>query len=104
MCYLQTQQSAKSFSFAAQRKQQLEQAEKVHAAQQQQQQSARCSPAHIKYESLSQFSQKVELYRGRCVLQPAPAQLLAEQGPAGRWRLLPLAAPHTSCVVPSLMP
>lgn len=61
ICYLQAQQSAKSFSFATQRKQHYEQAEKIQAAQQ----------AHIqqhpgiKYDSISQFSQKVELYRGR---------------------------------------
>lgn len=64
VCYLQTgvQQSAKSFSFASQRKQQYEQQEKLQAAQQSRQQQR---PA-VKYDNISQFSQKIELYRGRC--------------------------------------
>lgn len=66
VCYLQAhvQQSAKSFSFASQRRQQLEQAEKAHAAQQA---SVSSRPSSIKYDNINQFSQKVELYRGRCV-------------------------------------
>lgn len=61
ICYLQTQQSAKSFSFASQRKQQFEQAEKLQAAQQ----AHKLQRPNIKYENINQFSQKVELYRGR---------------------------------------
>lgn len=61
ICYLQAQQSAKSFSFATQRKQQFEDAEKLQAAQQA---STQQRPI-IKYDSINQFSQKVELYRGR---------------------------------------
>lgn len=66
VCYLQAgaqvQHSAKSYSFASQRKQQYEQSEKLQAAQQTRQQQR----PGIKYDSISQFSQRVELYRGRC--------------------------------------
>jgi len=61
VCYLQAQPSAKSFSFASQRKQQFEQAEKLQAVQQ----ATKQQQPSIKYENISQFSQKVELYRGR---------------------------------------
>lgn len=61
ICYLQAQQSAKSFSFATQRKQQFEHAEKLQAAQQ----ASTQQRPNIKYDSINQFSQKVELYRGR---------------------------------------
>jgi hypothetical protein len=68
ICYLQTQQSAKSFSFASQRKQQLEHSERLSAAAAA---HARQQPAaRIKYDSIGQFNQRVELYRGRC----APVQ------------------------------
>jgi hypothetical protein len=63
ICYLQTQHSAKSFSFASQRKQQLEHNERLSAAAAAQ---ARHQPtARIKYDSIGQFNQRVELYRGR---------------------------------------
>ena len=61
ICYLQTQQSAKSFSYATQRKQQFEQAERLQAVQQ----ANRPQHPSIKYDNINQFSQKVELYRGR---------------------------------------
>ncbi|KAF6256038.1 kinase-like domain-containing protein [Scenedesmus sp. NREL 46B-D3] len=62
ICYLQTQPSAKSFSFASQRKQQLEHSERLSTAAAAQ---ARHSPtARVKYDSIGQFSQRVELYRG----------------------------------------
>jgi hypothetical protein len=61
VCYIRPQQSAKSFSYAQIKSQQVERAE------QQLQRQISSKPAHpqIKYESVSQFSQKVELYRGR---------------------------------------
>lgn len=61
ICHLQAQQSAKSFSFATQRKQQFEHAEKLQAAQQ----ASTQQRPNIKYDSINQFSQKVELYGGR---------------------------------------
>jgi hypothetical protein len=61
ICYLQAQQSAKSFSFATQRKQQFEQAEKQQAAQAAHKEQC----PSVKYDNINQFSQKVELYRGR---------------------------------------
>lgn len=61
ICYLQAQQSAKSFSFATQRKKQFEQAEKQQAAQAAHKQQRPIS----RYDNINQFSQKVELYRGR---------------------------------------
>lgn len=65
VCYLQTQQSAKSFSYASQYKQQVEHTERIQAAVAQQ---AQWQPAtRIKYENVNQFTQKVELYRGRYV-------------------------------------
>lgn len=63
VCYLQTQQSARSFSYASQLKQQVEHTERIQAAVSQQ---AQWQPtSRIKYDSINQFSQKVELYRGR---------------------------------------
>lgn len=61
------EQSAKSFSYVPVRKRQVEAAEQ--AARAEQVTTHQLPPqAHIKYESISQFSQKVELYRGRWAL------------------------------------
>lgn len=63
-CVLATvEQSAKSFSYVPVRKRQVEAAEQAAQAQQAPFQPA--PQSRIKYDSISQFSQKVELYRGR---------------------------------------
>lgn len=69
ICYLQAGQqvqgSAKSFSFAVQRRQQLEAADKAASAVKAASAALVCAgPATLNYESITQFSQKVELYRG----------------------------------------
>jgi hypothetical protein len=57
--FLQTQQSAKSFSSAAtSRRQPILQADTLQAGQWQ-------VAERVKYDNINQFSQKVELYRGR---------------------------------------
>jgi hypothetical protein len=56
--------SAKSFSYVPVRKRQVEAAE--HAAQAAAARHAPPPQSRVRYESISQFSQKVELYRGRC--------------------------------------
>eukprot|EP00879_Flechtneria_rotunda_P023005 GHRR01024316.1.p1 GENE.GHRR01024316.1~~GHRR01024316.1.p1 ORF type:complete len:327 (+),score=110.61 GHRR01024316.1:681-1661(+) len=60
IAYLVPQGSSKSFTHAVQRKQQVEQAEKAQQAFKRQASVKQT----IKYDSVSQFSQKVELYRG----------------------------------------
>lgn len=73
-CYLmQPQQSAKSFSAASQRKQLLEQAERLEAAAAAARGQAAAAAA-LKYDSINQFSQRVELYRGRCAVSRAGAR------------------------------
>lgn len=74
ICYLQAQPSAKSFSFATQRRQLLEQAEKAQAAQQ----ASKQQHPTIKYDNINQFSQKVELYRGRCAAIMTPDARLSQ--------------------------
>jgi hypothetical protein len=56
--------SAKSFSYVPVRKRQVEAAEQ--AAQAAAAHHAPAPQSRVRYESISQFSQKVELYRGRC--------------------------------------
>jgi hypothetical protein len=57
------EQSAKSFSYVPVRKRQVEAAEQAAQAQAA---PAQVAPqSRVKYDSISQFSQKVELYRGR---------------------------------------
>jgi len=60
-CVVRPEASAKSFSYVPVRKRQVEAAEQAaqHAPAQSVPQS------RVKYESISQFSQKIELYRGR---------------------------------------
>jgi hypothetical protein len=58
------QQSAKSFSFVQNRVKQVEKAEQRQLLQQQSlKQSA--AAQRVAYDNIGQFSQKVELYRGR---------------------------------------
>ena len=61
VCYIRPQQSVKSFSYAQVKSKQVERAEQ----QLQRQISSKPTHPQVKYESVSQFSQKVELYRGR---------------------------------------
>eukprot|EP00877_Chromochloris_zofingiensis_P008085 jgi/Chrzof1/352/Cz01g12180.t1 len=61
VCYLRTQNTARSFSYAQVKKKQVEQAEHIAAQMHQ----TRLAPQKtIKYDSVSQFSHKVDLYRG----------------------------------------
>jgi hypothetical protein len=102
VCYLQAggvQGSAKSFSFAAQRKHELEQAERRQAAAQQ---SAWAASPSIKADSITQFSQKVELYRGRCVVVVAAGSpvwcLSSTRVRAGRTRAPARCTLSSACV------
>lgn len=49
------------------RRKQVEAAEQLHAQMAACNVSERPTPATMNYDSIGQFSQKVELYRGRCV-------------------------------------
>lgn len=58
------QQSAKSFSFVQNRVKQVEKAEQRQLLQQQSLKQT-AAAQRVQYDNIGQFSQKVELYRGR---------------------------------------